>query len=152
MPNCGYAINGSVKTDKVMLSNLASQKGAERGFSEHDVAREGDPGFINTAAARHRYKRHDRAYGRFVLRRAEDLAREDRAFLQSGNNNLIQLASIHFRLLDEGFLRAMFEGDWTTAAAPTTKPMKPARIAADSTILSLDDPKWRDFPATLSPK
>ena len=56
------------------------------------------------------------------------------AFLQSGKNNLVQLASIHAGLMEEGFLKAIFEGYWTTAAAPTSKPMKPARIAADSTI------------------
>jgi hypothetical protein len=129
-----------------MLSNLASQKGAERSFSEHDVA-QGDPGFINTTAARHRYERHDRAYGIFVLRRAEDLIREDRAFLQSGITGKYPCGTIRGRIR-----KGMSEGDWTTAAAPTSKPMKPARAAADSIILTLDDPKWRHFPATLSPK
>lgn len=93
-----------------------------------------DPAFQHRAAARERYERHDNAYGRFVLRRIEDMTRQDRAYLSSGNSNLVQLATIHAGLLEEGFLNAIFEGDWKTVAAPTSRPMKPARVAADSTV------------------
>jgi hypothetical protein len=52
--------------------------------------------------------------------------------LSSGNNSWDQLAIIQAELL-EGFLEAIFEGDWTAVTAPTSRPMKLARIAADST-------------------
>jgi hypothetical protein len=53
--------------------------------------------------------------------------------LSSGNNSWDQPATIQAELL-EGFLEAIFEGDWTTVAAPTSRPMKLARIAVNSTV------------------
>lgn len=93
-----------------------------------------EPAFQNRRDSRQEFERHDRAYGRFVLRGVADMTIEDRAYLRSGNNDLIQQAVTQAGMSEASFLEAIFEGDSTTAAAPTAKPIKPARVAADSTV------------------
>ena len=58
----------------------------------------------------------------------------DRAFLRNGNNDLIALAEEWCNMTEEGFLLAIFEGDWNTAVGPTSKSAKGERIASDSGI------------------
>ena len=62
------------------------------------------------------------------------MTREDRNFLRSGNDDLIQLGFAHAGLSETSFLEAAFKGEWNTAAAPISRPIKPARVASDSTV------------------
>ncbi len=71
---------------------------------------------------------------KFVLRTVRDLTRENRNFLRSGNNDLIQLAFTHTGLSETNFLEAVFEGEWNMVAAPNPRPIKPARMAAEATM------------------
>ena len=95
---------------------------------------EEDPAFTNRADNAQRIASYDTAYGRFVLRRPQDMTIADRAFLRNGNNDLITLAEEWCNMSEEGFLLAIFEGDWNTAVGPTSKPAKGERIASDSGI------------------
>jgi hypothetical protein len=70
-----------------------------------------DPALQNRRASRQQHEIHDDAYGRFILRRAQDLTREDRAYLRSGNNDLIQLVILHAGMSENTSLEAIFEGD-----------------------------------------
>ena len=59
----------------------------------------------------------------------------DRAFLRNGNNDLIILVEEWCNISEEGFLLAIFEGDWNTIVGLTSKPTKGERIVLDSGIL-----------------
>jgi hypothetical protein len=51
-----------------------------------------DPATVKSALVRDDIDRHDKAYGRFISRRVDDLTIKDRRYLRSGTNDLVQLA------------------------------------------------------------
>ncbi|XMA14721.1 hypothetical protein WAI453_007512 [Rhynchosporium graminicola] len=93
-----------------------------------------DQAFISRAAHLAQDERYNTMYGRYVVRRPQDITRQDVVGLTQGTNHLVTMAAELAGLDEESFLRHIFKDNWNTSAANFTKPVPRERVKADASV------------------